>query len=502
MSLRAALGISSSDLSPMFNEAFTADDPGQVLLVASSQDPSVDNAHILSFTIEPITDKSSRVYCAAKRAAYDHSDPVTASTVYHTARTDVTNNVGSEINSWVVKANDETKTLVLGNQVSLLLGGTLIRSAGTGGEITYRLGEPRMPFKSSLMDYHSDFRLSVGVPVVAAPFFLTTAGVVMYISRDEGVSPSSTGTFDTFTSGQENWLATTAQLGLQVEASVGIGIVEFSIRGDGKVGGYADARGETLLSSFSQPRMIQPSHDEWSISGWRRFWGWWFPSFTTETVLDPIEPAPENKFYATIVLQQNTNNESGLILSFDIDLGMRIFLWSDSISLVDLVYQVPLADAYAHGSIMLTNERDYIHATGFEDSFSFMDNMQSYDGMSCIENSSGEASSMRSWYDENGALLQEAMSEEEMVNCFDGDVGEHRPEPNNPTDPGDLAGGWINTINQTLNDLEPDVLCVKDEAILIEQGVHPSHIFLNPRADPENPNYDENLVEMTLCRFS
>ena len=86
------------------------------------------------------------------------------------------------------------------------------------------------------------------------------------------------------------------------------------------------------------------------------------------------------------------------------------------------------------------------------------------------------------------------MSEDEMLDCFDGDIAPYRPEPNIP-DSGDLLGAWSGTFETVLDPLAPEVFCVKDIGELTSQGVDASHIFFNPLTNPENPEYDPSNTD-------
>ena len=491
-SIRSAFNMGFEDRNPIFNQEFTPANPGQISLIAVSSNPDLDNAHILTLEVEPGTDKSQRVYCGLKRLA-KHSSEVNQR-VRHITETDITEGVGGKVTSWIVSADDATSQLRIGNQVSLMLGGQEVRSSGTGGEMNYRLDDPTLTAASDVMGYDSFTRFSISVPVFKTPFFETQVGNVIHISRHEGVAPAATGTLETFTTGQENWLSSTSQSGITVKATGGWGPAELTLRADGRVGGYAEAQSETILTSFSQPRMEQPSHEELSVT-YRRF-GWFnWPVFSWETVLDPIEPALEDVAFDTITLQHATRTDSGVLLTFDPDLLWRIMIWGGTIDLPNLNYEIPLAEGYGHGSMMLTNQRDYIRSTGLQENFSFLDQMSDYDGLACIEEDSSNVSSMANAYNGQG-MIQEAMSETEMLDCFDGDLTSWRPEPNDPTEWSGLFSGWVTTIDEVLESLTPGFVCMKSKEELYGLGVGEDQIFLHPTADPSNEEiYDPTYTD-------
>ena len=85
---------------------------------------------------------------------------------------------------------------------------------------------------------------------------------------------------------------------------------------------------------------------------------------------------------------------------------------------------------------MLTNAEDYIRSTAAEDNFNFKPGLADlgFTPEACVDGSLTERTSMVHW-NKNGQQVQNAMTEDAMLNCFDGESHQYRPGTKRRRDP-------------------------------------------------------------------
>ena len=125
-------------------------------------------------------------------------------------------------------------------------------------------------------------------------------------------------------------------------------------------------------------------------------------------------------------------------------------------------------------SLMLTNAEDYIRSTAAEDNFNFKPGLADlgFTPEACVDGSLTERTSMVHW-NKNGQQVQNAMTEDAMLNCFDGDLTN--------TDPGPSEDGTLNPIDRLqeviievtdeIETVRPLFICDKSRSIIARFGV-------------------------------
>lgn len=462
---------------------FSGDNPGQMKLIAGTMGGETGETYILEFKVEPVADKAERVYCGMKRLGTDNQ--VDMNRAIHAATTEVTDDIGSSVTSWVVSADDENREVTLGNQTTLLLGGREIHTGGTGSELVYNLKDPSIPASGSLMDFNSVMKVEIDFPEIPMGMVNVDPAAEFHVTRDEGVEIRSSGNFGRFSTGHEDWMVATGRNGGSLKGSGAIGPVQVGLEGNLTVGVKASVESETTITSLQEKRMEQNSHTERVFDGWAG-WGWFrWPRYRNVTVLDDVVGTEDNgPHYETIVAQTNTQNHADALTTFDLDLTMELWPFLDlEISLMNNVYVIPLSDNYAHGSLMLTNEQRYAHASGNQDGAGFSDPMPTYDGIACIEGDENDVSSLITAYASDGSLSQEGMTESEMLSCDDVDFPTWKPDPTDPSDPGQLIPGMTTTIITIYNKYNLDIYCTKYEQDLLQNLDVPQDLIFQPLGD-------------------
>ena len=164
--------------------------------------------------------------------------------------------------------------------------------------------------------------------------------------------------------------------------------------------------------------------------GWR-----WVPRYRYRVTAGDLESDSTDSF-DTITAQSSSNGDAKLLLDTKVNVTASAFGYEKTWEALRNTYDLNAIFNDAHTSVMLTNGDDYVRAVGHEDNYDFQETLASYDATSCRDALPNTPTAMVDGYDASNVMVQDAMTEETMLACYDGDYATSIP----PINPGESDG--------------------------------------------------------------
>ena len=123
----------------------------------------------------------------------------------------------------------------------------------------------------------------------------------------------------------------------------------------------------------------------------------------------------------TLGAQVGSREEKQHFLSLDGSVTLDFGWFDATIEILDWVWETSQPGLHDTHSLMLTNGADYIRSQATEENFNFKP------GSRQPINQCTQTSLEQDW--RSGTLAQDHLSENEMLTCYDGDIGQRLPRP-------------------------------------------------------------------------